>query len=168
MIGYILTAIGLIIAIIGLYWQITKDRPKLGVFPQLETKSLTQVSQVAGGLSPEDVLTFTIHLSNSTIHAIAVKKIFLSIGPNFKIDVPEFHLLGWPTPPVVVEAHRETEYVASADELAALIQKHTLEPEVTATVYVQDETGNQFKSKPMRLSIVELRSAPPARKVRVT
>ncbi len=138
----VIAALGLGLGIVNLYLYLRERIPTLRVFPAVENKLLP----VDLGVSRE-VPTLTIRMVNPTDKPIAIKAILVQPDSGPSIPVQQFHTMGWPMPTVIVETHRDYDFIVRGKDLLEKLQPSVNSPILRLRVIVEDEVNRKYISK---------------------
>lgn len=141
----------------ALYLQRKDKRPQLKVEAEVQRASLPLVPDGAGGLSNRDVPILAVLLRNMGEKTIRLENISLRLPHDIHLLIRPFNSLyyqevGRPDP---VEAGSSVRLIFYGQWIVEKLP-NSVAPEFDALVVVEDELGQQYKSRKLRLAIEQL------------
>jgi nitrate reductase NapE component len=150
--------VALVFTAISLYSKWRERRPNLRVSPNIEVRPLPITSDGQGGFADKNTVALCIYLSNPSEKPVHVSSVYLKPRKAKMIQLDQFHALAQGLfPPFTIEPLRGYTFVVWGEKLAKLLGENGLDGNLQAEVVVQDEVNKQYKSKPLRFAVHQLR-----------
>jgi hypothetical protein len=147
----IIAFLALLLSSFSLYLQWREKRPLLKVEATQGKKSLPILSDRAGGFVDVAVPVLYIYLSNPKEKEVRLSKYYILPKRGLQIEMKPFSPIS-----SVVGPGRRQEPVIRGKELFEDLTKQGISGDIEARIEIQDEVGNRYKAKGIKINVQEL------------
>jgi hypothetical protein len=141
--------LALLLSIISLYWQWTRNRPRLKIVPMIRHHNFALIFDG----TEREVPALKIRVSNPGEKPVHISKVGLILRKGIEISLSQW--LSDPLP-MVIDPQAGCEFWIKGPELARELEKHSDVKNLKVAICVTDVVGRVYRSQWFRLSAKQL------------